>query len=64
MALLVINAGCAFTTGYSEQRTTRSNERRCAPTPIDKQLRAVSLDEVDHPKNDPSVKEAAQTRLP
>ncbi len=38
-----------------------SNERRCAPTPRDKQLRAVSLDEVDRSKNDPQVEEAAQT---
>jgi hypothetical protein len=51
IALLVVNAGRAFTSGYSEQRTTgSSNERRRAPTSIDKQLRAVSLDEVDRSK--------------
>ncbi len=61
--LLVIEAGCAWTTGYSEQRTTSSNERRCAPTPIEKQLRAVSLDEVDRSSNDLQA-EAAQTGLP
>lgn len=58
-----INAGCALTTGYSEQRTTSSNERRCAPTPIEKQLRAVSLDEVDRSSNDRQT-EAAPTRFP
>ncbi|HET6674360.1 MAG TPA: hypothetical protein VFG71_03425 [Nitrospiraceae bacterium] len=63
MALVLVCTGCALTTGYSEQRTTQSNERRCSPTPIDKQLRAVSLEEVDRAQSDPQVK-AAQARLP
>ena len=62
MALVLVCTGCALTTGYSEQRTTQSNERRCSPTPIDKQLRAVSLEEVDRAQSDPQVK-AAQARL-
>jgi hypothetical protein len=58
-----ILTGCALTTGYSEERTTLSNERRCAPVKIEQQLRAVSLDVIDHAHDDP-LTQAARSRVP
>jgi hypothetical protein len=55
--------GCALTTGYSEQRTTQSNERRCAPVKIEQQLREVALDVIDHSQEDP-LAQAARSRIP
>ena len=55
--------GCTLTTGYSEQRTTQSNERRCAPVRMEQQLRAVSLDVIDHSHDDP-LAQAARSRVP
>jgi hypothetical protein len=60
---LLMGSGCALTTGYSEQRTTESNERRCAPEQINQQLRSVSLEEVDHSHDDP-LTQAARSRVP
>ena len=56
-------SGCALTTGYSEQRTTQSNERRCAPIRLEQQLRTVSLDVIDHSHDDP-LAQAARGRVP
>ncbi len=56
-------AGCALTTGYSEQRTTETNERRCAPSQTETKLRAVSLEDVDHSQDEPLVR-ATRDRLP
>ena len=61
--LSMVGSGCALTTGYSEQRTTQSNEHRCAPERIEQQLRAVSLEEVDHSHDDP-LTQAARVRVP
>lgn len=61
--LFIVLSGCALTTGYSEQRTTQSNERRCAPQRVDQQLRAVSLDVIDHSHEDP-LTQAARSRQP
>ena len=61
--LFTCMSGCALTTGYSEQRTTESNERRCAPVKMEQQLRAVSLDVIDHTHDDPLTR-AARSRVP
>jgi hypothetical protein len=52
-----------MTTGYSEQRTTLTNERRCAPTEGDQQLRRVALDAIDQAEEDPLVR-ASHGRMP
>lgn len=51
--LMLLASGCAITTGYSEQRTTQSNERGDAPGDAQVRLRSVSLEEVDHSHGDP-----------
>lgn len=63
VALLMVCTGCALTTGLSEQRTTETNERRCAPADVDQQLRQVALDVIDQAEEDPLV-HASQGRLP
>jgi hypothetical protein len=56
-------AGCALTTGYSEQRTTDTNERRCTPAEGDQELRHVALDVIDQAEEDPLV-HASRGRVP
>ncbi|MCE3224194.1 MAG: hypothetical protein K0S58_2374, partial [Nitrospira sp.] len=63
IAWLMVGTGCALTTGYSEQRTTQTNERRCAPTEGDQQLRRVALDVIDQAEEDPLV-HASHGRVP
>jgi hypothetical protein len=63
VALLIVFTGCALTTGLSEQRTTETNERRCAPADVDQQLRRVALDVIDRAEEDPLVR-ASPDRLP
>ncbi|MGH7258849.1 MAG: hypothetical protein ACREIM_10760 [Nitrospiraceae bacterium] len=63
IVLPALCAGCALTTGYSEQRTTETNERRCAPSQTETKLRAVSLEDVDHSQGEPLVR-ATRDRLP
>lgn len=61
--LLMACTGCALTTGYSERRTTQTNERRCVPAEGDQQLRRVALDVIDQAKEDPLVR-ASEGRMP
>ena len=56
--------GCALTTGYSEQRTTETNERRCAPTEVDQQLRRVALDAIDQAEEEDPLVRASRGRMP
>ena len=63
LALALVCHGCALTTGLSEQRTTATNERRCAPAEVDQQLRRVALDVIDQAEEDPLVR-VARDRLP
>lgn len=51
-------AGCALMTGYTEQRTSETNEQRCAPSEKVTSLRSVSLKEVDSSKDEPKLREA------
>lgn len=53
----MLGFGCALTTGYTEHRTTESNERRCAPSEEDTRLRSVSLKEVDQSQDQPILRE-------
>jgi hypothetical protein len=59
-----LSAGCALTTGYSERRTTSSNERRCAPAEQTTELRQVSLGAVDRAQDDDPLVQAAKDHLP
>lgn len=59
----MVCTGCALTTGYSEQRTTQTNERRCVPAEKDQQLRRVALDVIDQAEEDPLVR-ASRGRVP
>jgi hypothetical protein len=59
----MVCTGCALTTGYSEQRTTQTNERRCAPAEEDQQFRRVALDIIDQAEEDPLVR-ASRGRVP
>ncbi len=65
MAIIVpaFCAGCALTTGYTEQRTTESNERRCAPSERETRLQSVSLEEIDRSQKEPLLR-AARDRVP
>ena len=63
IVLIMVCTGCALTTGLSEQRTTETNERRCAPAEVDQQLRRVALDVLDQEEEDPLAR-ASQGRLP